>query len=275
MHTISSPASKPCSIKDLSVTIRQVRCVQFDKMNILIVEDDFIIARHLQFLLNGFGYEANDIASDYATAVEMLNSRIFHLAILDINLNGYQTGIDLADHIRENLGIPFLFLSSHDDIAVVNAALQSAPHAFLQKPFQKITVYTAVKLALENYRLAALAGESKSKEKEDTTVIKDALFIKEKQMFTKIQLADILYIRSDDNYLELHTKNKKYTIRETLKNMLQQLPANVFFRVHKSFIINLNAITAIDYVHVMINEIEIPITNDNRNDLLSRVKTFS
>ncbi|TLV00978.1 LytR/AlgR family response regulator transcription factor [Dyadobacter luticola] len=244
-------------------------------MNILIVEDDFIIAKHLQFLLNGFGYEAHDIATDYPTAVDLLATKVFHLAVLDINLNGYQTGIDLADHIRENLGIPFLFLSAHDDIAVVNAALQSAPHAFLQKPFQKITVYTAVKLALKNYRLAALAGETDTPEKEDTTVIKDALFIKEKHMFTKIMLAEILYIRSDDNYLELHTIKKKYTIRETLKNMIQQLPVNFFFRVHKSFIINLNAITAIDYVHVMINDIEIPITNDNRNELLSRIKTFS
>nr|WP_295934274.1 response regulator transcription factor [uncultured Dyadobacter sp.] len=244
-------------------------------MNILIVEDDFIIAKHLQFLLNGFGYEANDIATDYSTATELLSSKVFHLAVLDINLNGYQTGIDLAHYIRENSRIPFLFLSAHEDIAVVNAALQAAPHAFLQKPFQKITVYTAVKLALKNYRLAALAGETTSEEKEDTTVIKDALFIKEKHMFTKIMLSDILYIRSDDNYLELHTTKKKYTIRETLKNMLQQLPQNYFFRVHKSFIISLNAITAIDYVHVMINDIEIPITNDNRNDLLSRVRTFS
>ncbi|WP_138477390.1 LytR/AlgR family response regulator transcription factor [Dyadobacter bucti] len=244
-------------------------------MNILIVEDDFIIAKHLQFLLNGFGYDANDIAGDYSGAIEILNNKVFHLAILDINLNGYQTGIDLADYIRENLKIPFLFLSSHDDIAVVNAALQSAPHAFLQKPFQKITVYTAVKLALKNYRLAALAGETEYEEKQDTTVIKDALFIKEKHMFTKIMLSDILYIRSDDNYLELHTVKKKYTIRETLKNMIQQLPVNFFFRVHKSFIINLNAITAINYIHVIINDIEIPITNDNRNELLSRVKTFS
>jgi DNA-binding LytR/AlgR family response regulator len=244
-------------------------------MNILIVEDDFIISKHLQYLLNGFGYNASDVATDYTSAIELLNNKMFHLAVLDINLNGYQTGIDLAHYIRETFKIPFLFLSSHEDIAVVNAALQAGPHAFLQKPFQKITVYTAVKLALKNYRLAALAGESNQEEKEDTTVIKDALFIKEKHMFTKILLADILYIRSDDNYLELHTKNKKYTIRETLKNMLQQLPPNYFFRVHKSFIINLNAITAINYIHVMINEIEIPITNDNRNELLSRVKTFS
>ncbi|GGC01276.1 MULTISPECIES: LytR/AlgR family response regulator transcription factor [Dyadobacter] len=244
-------------------------------MNILIVEDDYIIAKHLQYLLNGFGYEAKDIASDYTMATEMLSNKVFHLAILDINLNGYQTGIDLADHIRENYQIPFLFLSSHEDIAVINAALQSAPHAFLQKPFQKITVYTAVKLALKNYRLAAIAGESDMEEKQDTTVIKDALFIKEKHMFTKILLSDILYIRSDDNYLELHTSRKKYTIRETLKNMLNQLPPNFFFRVHKSFIINLHAITGINYVHVIINDIEIPITNDNRNELLSRVKTFS
>ncbi|MFP5475539.1 MAG: LytR/AlgR family response regulator transcription factor, partial [Gammaproteobacteria bacterium] len=109
----------------------------------------------------------------------------------------------------------------------------------------------------------------------ESTVIKDALFIKEKHLFIKILLADILYIRSDDNYLELHTTQKKYIIRETLKNILGQLPPNSFFRVHKSFIINLNAITAINYVHVMIDKIEIPITADNRAELLSKIRTFS
>ncbi|WP_229254371.1 LytTR family DNA-binding domain-containing protein [Dyadobacter sp. NIV53] len=56
---------------------------------------------------------------------------------------------------------------------------------------------------------------------------------------------------------------------------MSELPVNSFFRVHKSFIINLNAITAINYIHVMIDDIEIPITADNRNELLKRIKTFS
>ncbi|CAG5003635.1 Sensory transduction protein LytR [Dyadobacter sp. CECT 9275] len=243
-------------------------------MNILIVEDEPIVAKHLQYTLNGFGYEANDIASNYPEAIEILKSKVIHLAILDITLSGYQTGIDVAEYICEKHKIPFIFLTSHEDIAIVNAALRTSPHAFLNKPFQKITVYTAVKLAFKSFR-QNLIHEGSNDLKQDTTVIQDALFIKEKHMFMKIMLADILFIRSDDNYLELHTAKKKYTIRETLKNILSQLPGNQFFRVHKSFIINLNAITSINYIHVMINDIEIPITADNRTELLSRIKTFS
>jgi DNA-binding LytR/AlgR family response regulator len=245
-------------------------------MNILIVEDEHIIAKHLQYTLSSFGYDANDVATDFPSALELLKTKVFHLVLLDINLNGYQTGIDIAEYIRENnLSVPFIFLTSHEDMAIVNAALKTSPHAFLTKPFQKITVYTAVKLAFKTFRKETIYDHTDLNEEQDSTVIKDALFIKEKHMFTKILLADLLYIRSDDNYLELHTAKKKYTIRETMKNMIGQLPGNLFFRVHKSFIINLNAITAINYIHVMINDIEIPITSDNRTELLSRIKTFS
>jgi DNA-binding LytR/AlgR family response regulator len=235
-------------------------------MNILIVEDEHIIAKHLQFTLNGFGYEAKDVATNYHHAIELLQTNIYHLALLDINLNGYQTGIDVGEYIKENLDIPFLYLTSHDDMAIVNAALQTSPHAFLNKPFQKIAVYTAVNLALKGFR---------RRESSDDQDNEDALFIKEKHMFTKILLADLLYIRSDDNYLELHTKKKKYTIRETMKNMINQLPGNLFLRVHKSYIVNLNAISGINYIHVMIEDVEIPITADSRNELMSRIKTFS
>ena len=243
-------------------------------MNILIVEDEHIVAIHLQGVLKEFGYQADDVATNYEEAIAILQTKVVHLVMLDINLKGHQTGIDVAEFIRENLKVPFIFLSSHQDMAVVNAALKTSPNAFLPKPFDKVTIYSALKLALKSFREQSKEYSSQSDDPE-STVIKDALFIKEKHMFTKILLADILYIRSDDNYLELHTKTKKFTIRETLKNILGQLPQNSFFKVHKSFIINLNAITAINYVHVMIDKIEIPITAENRTDLLSKIRTFS
>ena len=243
-------------------------------MNILIVEDEHIVAIHLQEVLKEFGYLADDVATNYDEAISILQTKVVHLVMLDINLKGHQTGIDVAEFIRENLKVPFIFLSSHQDMAVVNAALKTSPNAFLPKPFDKVTIYSALKLALKSFREQSKEYSSQSDDPE-STVIKDALFIKEKHMFTKILLADILYIRSDDNYLELHTKTKKFTIRETLKNILGQLPQNSFFKVHKSFIINLNAITAINHVHVMIEKIEIPITAENRTDLLSKIRTFS
>lgn len=237
-------------------------------MNILIVEDENIIAKHLQFTLQSFGYTDNEVATDFHSALELLQTKVFNLAIIDINLNGFQTGIDIGEYISTHLKMPFIYLTSHEEMAIVNAALQTSPYAFLNKPFQKIAVYTTVKLALHDHKREGAKDH-------DSTVIKNALFIKEKQTFYKILLSDLLYIRSDDNYLELHTTKRKYTIRETLKNIISQLPENLFFRAHKSFIINLNEIVTINYTHVIIDDVEIPITTENRLELLSRIKTFS
>ncbi len=241
-------------------------------MNILIVEDENIIAKHLQFTLQSFGYKDNEIATDFQSALELLQTKVYDLAIIDINLNGFQTGIEIGEYINAHLKMPFIYLTSHEEMAIVNAALQTAPYAFLNKPFQKIAVYTTLKLALSDAKKEVVKGA-------DVPVIKDALFIKERHTFYKILLADLLYIRSDDNYLELHTTKRRYTIRETLKNIIGQLPEDIFFRAHKSFIINLNEISSnlstINYTHVIIDDVEIPITTDNRLELLSRIKTFS
>lgn len=246
-------------------------------MNILIVEDEEVVAKNLQYMLNGFGYVADYMASNYSDAIEILKEQEIHLAFLDINLIGHKTGIDVAEYIRENTNIPFIFLTGKDDMVTVNAALKTLPHAYLSKPFHKATIYSAVELALKKFRELSVTAsqETNGEGNEDATVIKEALFIKEKDLFSLILLTDILYIRSDNNYLELHTTHKKYIIRETLKNIMSQFPKDSFFRTHKSFIINLNAITAINHLYVLIGQIEIPIAPDNRSELLSRLKTFS
>jgi DNA-binding LytR/AlgR family response regulator len=246
-------------------------------MNILIVEDEHLVATNLQYMLNGFGYQADFMAANYADAVKILQTQDIHLAFLDINLIGHKTGIDVAEYIRDNTNIPFIFLTSYDDMVTVNAALKTLPHAYLSKPFHKATIYSAVELALKKFRQLSVTNSSDQSEDEDedATVIKEALFIKEKDLFSKILLTDILYIRSDNNYLELHTTQKKYIIRETLKNIMSQFPKDSFFRTHKSFIINLKAITAINHLYVLIGQIEIPIAPDNRSELLSKLKTFS
>ncbi len=244
-------------------------------MEILIVEDEAVIAKHLQYTLKAFGLNAAFTAVDYNEAVEILDNNIIHLALLDITLSGYKTGIDVAEYIRSKFDIPFIFLTSHEELAIVNAALNTSPNAFLNKPFKKINVYTAVSLAINNYRERIANQKTVQKDNENSTVIQDALFIKEKNVFTKIALTDIIYIRSADNYLELHTADKKFMIRETLKNMIEQLPENQFFKTHKSYIINLQKISSINYMHVLIGDNEIPITSENRNTLLGRLTTFS
>jgi DNA-binding LytR/AlgR family response regulator len=239
-------------------------------MNTLIVEDELIIATDLQHMLKQFGFSEPEIAISYTEAIEILKEKDIHLAILDINLGGYKTGIDVAEYIRQHINIPYIFLSSYEDIPTVNAALATRPNAYLQKPFQKTSLYAAIELALKDFRKAP----SSEQETDANLVIRDALFIKEKHLYTRIQIADIQFIKSDGNYLELHETGKKHLIREALKSMQEQLPAE-FLKVHKSYLVNVKKITSFTNTSVSIGGTEIPIAANYRDELLGRIRTFS
>jgi len=118
---------------------------------ILIVEDEPIIAADIQDLLQSDGYKVIGIAHRAEVALDMLNTRQPDFAILDINLAGHLTGIDVAEHIHDHYKIPYLFLTSFDDEKTLTEAQQYAPYGFLVKPFQDRTLLACIKIAIANY----------------------------------------------------------------------------------------------------------------------------
>ncbi len=242
-------------------------------MKILIVEDEKLVAISLQRLLLSMGYVVEDIAGSYEEAVEILESKEIHLAFFDIDLKGKQTGIDLANYVRKNIGIPYIYLTAVNETTTLNDALETAPHAFLFKPFRRLMIYTAVNMAIRSYREEVLPGTVEKRNK--PIVINEVLFVKEKESYVKIALNDIRFITSDDNYVELHTEKRKFVIRETLKSLMEQLPANTFFRIHKSYIINLNAVQEISQFYAVIGDVRVPISDRYRHALLSRLHLYS
>jgi len=223
-----------------------------EKTSILVVEDEIIIADHLCDVLEELGYNALEPALNYSEAISQIEKEKPDFAILDIELGGKKTGIDLAEKIREIYNFPFIFLTSNTDPLTVEKAKKVNPPAYLTKPFTKESIYTTIEIALNNNQKIESINES-------NYVLKDTLFIRENGAFQKINFKDIRYLKSDHVYTEIKLNNKSIkVVRIGLNSILNRL-SNKFVRVHRSYIINYDYLTKINSSSLLISNEKIPI----------------
>ena len=237
-----------------------------DKVKILVVEDEIIIADNLCDSLDQMGYESLEPASTYSEALEMISEEIPDLAILDIQLAGKKSGIDLGEKINAEFDFPFVFLTSNSDKMTFTEAKRANPSAFLVKPFVKDELYAAIELALYSY--------SKSKEKaidQENLIIKNALFIKDKTAFIRINFSDIHYLKSEGNYIDVQMiDGKRHTVRGSLNDYIAKLNTS-FARCHRSYILNLDLLESIDTISIISLGVSIPLGKQHRNEILGRL----
>jgi DNA-binding LytR/AlgR family response regulator len=237
-------------------------------VKILIVEDELIIAEDVKNMLTHMGYDVIDVAMDYEEAITILEAKKPDLILLDVNLNSHKDGIDLAELINEKHKIPFIFTTSYSDTLTLNRAKNTHPINYLVKPFKKEQLFSTIEMAL--YSLSQENGATTSTEN-DALIIKDALFIKDKFKYTKLNINDILWIKSDGNYLEIQTTKKEELIRATLTNFIERLNSDLFFRTHKSYIVNLDYLSKIETNYVTIVANKIPITKNYYDELVKKL----
>lgn len=236
-------------------------------IKILIVEDELIIAEDIRNMLSSIGYEVIDVAMDFDDAIAILEKQKPDLILLDVNLNSHKDGIDLAELINEKYKIPFIFTTSYSDSATLNRAKNTHPVNYLVKPFKKEQLYSTIEMSLH----AVSNSEHEAPTENDAFIIKDALFLKDKFKYTKLNINDILWIKSDGNYLEIQTTKKEELIRATLSNFIDRLNSDLFFRTHKSYIVNLDYLTKIETNYVTIVASKIPISKNYYDDLLKKL----
>lgn len=235
------------------------------KVKILVVEDEVIIADNICDALDDLGYETLEPAINYTEAIERINEEKPDIAILDIHLSGKKTGIDIAKKIRESYNFPFIFLTSNSDSLTVNQAKEVMPPGYLVKPFSKDELFTSIEIALHNF--SNKIGDVK----EDSLIIKDSIFIKDKGYFTKISFNDILYLKSAHVYIEMILQdNQKHVVRTSLNEILNNLDTS-FIRVHRGYIVNTKHLTQINHTSVKIKNEEIPIGKKYREDIVRRI----
>lgn len=116
------------------------------KEKILIVEDQFIEANNLQMILERAGYQVCGIARSVSEALKIVDSTVPDLVLLDIQLKGPLTGIDLAKILRERQ-IAFVYLSANSNRSTLEAAKATNPYGFLVKPFREKDVLVMLEIA--------------------------------------------------------------------------------------------------------------------------------
>ena len=247
-------------------------------IRILIVEDNVIIADDMQSMLEEIGYEIVDNVIVYEQAVEVLKNKEVDLVLIDIILASDKTGIDLGKHIRENYNIPFIFVTSNSDRATVENAKTVKPNGYLVKPFEQQDLYTSIEIALSNFTAIKNNAAPESQEAEDdklmsNKVLKDSIFVKKQHLYYRIQFGDIQFIKADNVYLEVNTVDKKFLVRSPLKDYLEKLPQQKFYRAHKSYIVNVDHIDAINSKDILINNTLIPISKEFKEFIISAMNS--
>jgi two-component system response regulator LytT len=245
--------------------------------NILIVDDEVLIAQDLKEILEEVGYEHVFRAKNYSQAVALLENQNIDLVLMDINLKEELSGIDLSNFINLHKHIPFIYITSYSDKDTIALVKQTKPAAFLLKPYSKTLLLTSIEIALFNYasnRNAVVESSrySSDTEVENDLVINEHLHIKDNYHFIKIPLKEILWFQSDKNYVEVMTTEKKYIIRNSLKRLMKQLPPAVFVKCYKQYIININHAKSFNSSAVLIFGHQIPVSRTTYEEVFRMLK---
>lgn len=119
--------------------------------HVLIVEDEFVVANSLRLLLQKADYNVTGIAASVDEALQLLKAQKPELVILDIRLNGEESGIDLA-RILKNEFIAFIYLSANSDQMILEKAKSTEPYGFMVKPFREKDLLITLDIAWYRHR---------------------------------------------------------------------------------------------------------------------------
>lgn len=122
-----------------------------EKKKILIIEDEYVIAMHLKGILEKSGYEVLGIASEGKEAIKLFEEAEPNLLLVDINLSGKMTGIDVVRHVNKENYTPIIYLTSSTDKTTLKDVKETKPIAFLKKPFEKEQILSTVDVAMHGF----------------------------------------------------------------------------------------------------------------------------
>ncbi len=123
-----------------------------EKVKILVVEDESIVAKDIQQTLIRLGYDVPATASSAPNAYARLEELKPDLVFLDIKLKGDQDGIHIAEHIKKTYDIPVIFLTSFVDKNTLDRAKITEPYGYIVKPFNESDLQTTVEMALYKFK---------------------------------------------------------------------------------------------------------------------------
>jgi DNA-binding NarL/FixJ family response regulator len=120
-------------------------------MKLLVVEDEPLIAEDIAQTLVRNDFEVSGVMYTKEEALHSLQTNLPDMALLDINLNNHNEGIEIADWINQHIHIPFIFITSYSDKLTLEKAKYTEPSGYIVKPFTEAGLCSAVEIAFYNH----------------------------------------------------------------------------------------------------------------------------
>jgi DNA-binding LytR/AlgR family response regulator len=223
-------------------------------MKCLLIDDD-PFQRHLltQYIDQ---VEKLDLVAEFDSAMEAvryLQKEKVDLIFLDVEMPG-MNGLEFLAEFKPQADI--VFISSQEKYAFEGFELNVSD--YLLKP---------ISFSRFNRSVSKIMAK---KFPEQTGEENQFLFIKDKGVYQKVLIQDILYIQSSSEYVTIYTKAKRTMLYSSMDGMLKRLPAN-FVRVHRSFIVNLHAIEKVNGNMVEINNKSISVSKTYQQELMGHL----
>ncbi|MBK9698488.1 MAG: response regulator [Flavobacteriales bacterium] len=245
--------------------------------NVLVVEDESIVSKDIQHSLKKLGYNVVGAAATGEQAVKLAVEAQPDIILMDIMLKGEMNGIEAATQIRQETNIPVIFLTAYADESTLNKAKVTQPYGYIIKPFKEIDIHTSIEMALYKHKKEAEVLKERDllfNLVENQGSANDLLFVKSNSRLVKLRISDIYFIEALKDYVVINTLNTRYTVHSTMKDIEGKLPESEFARVHRSFIVRIDKIVAIEQPNLILENDKkvIPIGGSYKDDLSRRLK---
>ncbi|MDG1731069.1 MAG: LytTR family DNA-binding domain-containing protein [Algibacter sp.] len=242
-------------------------------MNCIIVDDEATARAILNQLCSAItGLNVIAEFENVDQVIDFLKHKKVDLILLDIHMPDF-SGFDFINalengELKQALTIvPKIIFTTSDK----NFAIESYEYDFVMDYLLKPILPNRFNKAIKKVKKTVSQKSKISLASNSEKVSDNQLFINIDKRLIKIDVSSICLVEAKGDYINLKTDKTNYIVHSSLKKIKDKLPTSLFFRVHRSYIINVHKITGIEDNTVLINKDLIPISRSSKTELMKRI----
>src|SRR5690606_26383931 len=235
-----------------------------ETISVMSVEDQLLVAEDIRLKLEKHGMHVTGLYVSGEEAIERLHDDNPDLVLMDINLAGKMDGVEAAELMQRSGRIPVVYLSELSDQDTFRRARKTMPESYLTKPFRETDLVHAIEIAFNNTRTRGNAVPEKRN---------DFVFLRtDNQVFVKVRIDDILFLRAERAYCDVVCADKTYTLSNSMNQVAEQIGSSFLIRIHRSYMVNVNHITGFDGNVVRVGNHELQMSKEMKNDVMAQLR---
>jgi len=231
------------------------------KINCIIIEDEHLLAEVLADYVKQVSFlELKSIFGDAVTALEYLKQNPVDLIFIDINLPKLK-GIDFIKMFRGSS--QFIITTAYHEYAIEGYELDVIDYLLKPIEFNRFLMAVNKVTDLDKLEISTVPGRKAGK---------NYFYINVNKKRVKVDFSDVLYIEGMKEYVKIHLSKDKFLITKIQIGQVEDLLNDDFVRIHRSFIIARNKVTAYNLAEVSIGNIVLPVGTNYKESLSKQLE---